>query len=109
MMTSSEFVKTLRVGKTRQAFVILGIVVVSSAIVPIFVPRGSQPVVSPKVFGIIVICWIALAVFIGQKISERLLRRHGLICPSCQGLLETIKIVETRKCPHCQTEVIRDA
>jgi len=109
MMTSSEFVKKLRVGKSRQAFVVMGIILVSSAMVPILAPRGGQPIVSPKVFGIIVICWIALAVFVGQKISEHLLRRHGLICPSCHGLLETIRIVETRKCPHCQTEVIRDA
>jgi hypothetical protein len=109
MMTSGEFVKKLRVGKSRQAFVVLGIIVVSSAMVPILAPSRDQLIVSPKVFGIIVICWISLAVFVGQKISTHLLRRQGLVCPSCQRLLETIKIVETRKCPHCQTEVIRDA
>jgi hypothetical protein len=109
MMTSSEFVKKLRVGKSRQAFVVMGIIVASSAImVPILTPSRDQLGVSMKVFGIMVIGWISLAVFAGQKISEYLLRRQGLVCPSCQHLLETIRTVETRRCPHCGTEVIRD-
>ena len=108
-MTSSEFVKKLRVGKSRQAFVVLGIIGASSAImIPILTPSHGQLDVSVKVFGIMVFCWISLAVFVGQKISEYLLCRQGLVCPSCQHLLETIRIVETRRCPHCGTEVIRD-
>jgi hypothetical protein len=108
-MTSSDYVKKLRAGKSRQAFVVLGICGISGLMVPMIFVSGGQPIISPKVFGILVICWMSLAVFLGQKVSEHLLRQQGLVCPSCDGLLETIKIVETRKCPHCETEIIRDA
>lgn len=107
-MTSAEFVKKLRVYKARQGFVILGMLVVVSAIVPIGLVSCGQSVVSSKTFRIVVFCWVLLAEFVAQKIFKHLLRRQELTCPICHHSLDTIRIVETGKCPNCLVQVIRD-
>ena len=101
-MTPAEFVKKLRVCKTQQALVVLGIIVVSTLAVTVAFIH-----VTGFVRVVFVVCWIALMLFVGQLVSAFLCRKHGLVCSSCGRPLETIRIVETGKCPHCQTEVVR--
>jgi LSD1 subclass zinc finger protein len=104
MMTPAEFVKKLRACKTQQALVVLGIIVVSTlAVTAAFIH------ITGFVRVIFVVCWIVLMLFVGQFVSAFLSRKQGLVCSSCRRPLETIRIVETGKCPHCQTQVIHDA
>ena len=104
MFTSSEFVKKLRVCKTQQAWIILGIAVASGLVLPAAMHRATF---YAKIF--FLVCWMILMLSVGQFASAFIFRRHGFVCSSCKRPLETLRIVETGKCPHCKTEVIRDA